>query len=97
MIHLTKNLDLIVSKDNFSPSEFSIERDYFVLTLHRPINLTDKNLEIIFDGISEFTNNYDILIPAHPRLKEYVDKNKIDTSKFKVIDPQPYIKFLGLV
>ena len=38
-----------------------------------------------------------LLIPAHPRLKDYVDKNNIDTSKFKVIDPQPYIKFLGLV
>ena len=94
---LTKNLDLITSKDNFSPQEFSIERKYFVLTLHRPINLTDKNLEIIFGGISEFTNDYDILIPAHPRLKEYVNENKIDTSKFKVIDPQPYLKFLGLV
>ncbi len=83
---LTKNLDLIRSKGK-----------YLVLTLHRPINLTDKNLEIIFGGISEFTNDYDILIPAHPRLKEYVNENKIDTSKFKVIDPQPYIKFLGLV
>ena len=94
---LAKNLDLITSEENFSPSEFSIDRKYFVLTLHRPINLTDKNLEIIFSGISEFTNDYDILIPAHPRLKEYVIKNKIDTSKFRVIDPQPYIKFLGLV
>ena len=43
------------------------------------------------------TNNHDVLIPAHPRLKDFVDKNKIDTSKFKVIEPQPYIKFLGLV
>ena len=94
---LAKNLDLITSEENFSPSEFSIDRKYFVLTLHRPINLTDKNLEIIFSGISEFTNDYDILIPAHPRLKEYVIQNKIDTSKFRVIDPQPYIKFLGLV
>ena len=94
---LVKNYDQIVSKDNFEPSEFSIERDYFVLTLHRPVNLTDHNLEIIFNGISEFSNKYDVLIPAHPRLKEYVDKNKIDTSRFKVIDPQPYIKFLGLV
>ena len=94
---LVKNYDQIVSKDNFEPSEFSIDRDYFVLTLHRPVNLTDHNLEIIFNGISEFSNKYDVLIPAHPRLKEYVDKNKIDTSRFKVIDPQPYIKFLGLV
>ena len=94
---LVKNYDQITAIDNFSPEEFSINRKYFVLTLHRPINLTDNNLEIIFNGISEFTNNYDVLIPAHPRLKEYIEKNKIDTSKFKVIDPQPYIKFLGLV
>jgi len=94
---LTKNLDLITSKDNFLPEELSIERKYFVLTLHRPVNLTDSNLEIIFGGISEFINDFDILIPAHPRLKEYVNKNRIDTSKFKVIDPQPYVKFLGLV
>ena len=94
---LMKNLDLITSKDNFLPEEFSIERKYFVLTLHRPVNLTDSNLEIIFGGISEFINDFDILIPAHPRLKEYVNKNRIDTSKFKVIDPQPYVKFLGLV
>jgi len=94
---LTKNLDLITSKDNFLPEEFSIERKYFILTLHRPVNLTDSNLEIIFGGISEFINDFDILIPAHPRLKEYVNKNRIDTSKFKVIDPQPYVKFLGLV
>ena len=94
---LVKNLQKITANDNFSPDEFSIDREYFVLALHRPINLTDQNLEIIFSGISEFTNRYDILIPAHPRLKEYVEKNNIDTSKFKVIEPQPYIKFLGLV
>ena len=94
---LGKKFDQIVSKDNFSPSEFSIERDYFVLTLHRPINLTDKNLEIFLMEFLNLQIDYDILIPAHPRLKDYVNKNKIDTSKFKVIDPQPYIKFLGLV
>ena len=34
---LVKNFDHIVSKDNFNPSEFFIERDYFVLTLHSNI------------------------------------------------------------
>jgi UDP-N-acetylglucosamine 2-epimerase (non-hydrolysing) len=94
---LVKNFDHIVSKDNFNPSEFFIERDYFVLTLHRPVNLNDNNLKIIFDGVSKFTKDYDIIIPAHPRLKDFVAKNNIDTTKFKVINPQPYIKFLGLV
>tara|TARA_B100001113_G_scaffold140296_1_gene114990 strand:- start:2012 stop:3103 length:1092 start_codon:yes stop_codon:yes gene_type:complete len=94
---LVKNFDRIVSKDNFDPSEFSLDSEYFILTLHRPANLTDDNLKIIFDGVSQFTIDYDILIPAHPRLRDFVAKNNINTSKFKVIDPQPYIKFLGLV
>ncbi len=94
---LIKNLDHIVSKENFDPAEFSLKRDYFVLTLHRPINLTDTNLKIIFDAVSQFTKDYDILIPAHPRLRDFVVKNNVDTTKFKVINPQPYIKFLGLV
>ena len=49
---LVKNYDQITSIDNFDPSEFGIDRDYFVLTLHRPINLSDQNLQIIFDSIS---------------------------------------------
>ena len=48
---LVKNFDQITSIDNFDPSEFGIDRDYFVLTLHRPINLSDQNLQIIFDSI----------------------------------------------
>ena len=31
---LIRNYNEIVSEDNFEPSEFSIDRDYFVLTLH---------------------------------------------------------------
>ena len=42
---LIRNYNEIVSEDNFEPSEFSIDRDYFVLTLHRPTNLSDRNLE----------------------------------------------------
>ena len=39
---LIRNYDEIVSEDNFEPSEFSIDRDYFVLTLHRPTNLSSQ-------------------------------------------------------
>ena len=87
----------ITSSKNKISSEFSINRDYFVLTLHRPANLIDEKLSIIFDGLLEFTDNYDIVIPAHPRLKAFIQENNFNTSRFKVIDPQPYIKFLSLV
>lgn len=94
---LFDNYDKIISSQDEVLSEFSLNRDYFVLTLHRPTNLEDKKLSTIFKGISSFTDNYDIVIPAHPRLKAFIQENKFDTSKFKVIDPQPYIKFLSLV
>ena len=94
---LVDNYEKITSSKNKISSEFSINRDYFVLTLHRPANLIDEKLSIIFDGLLEFTDNYDIVIPAHPRLKAFIQENNFDTSRFKVIDPQPYIKFLSLV
>jgi len=94
---LVSNHQKIVHNKNITFNEFSIDRDYFVLTVHRPINLTDENLKIIFNGISEFTDSYDVVIPAHPRLRDFIELNKIDISKFKVIEPQPYIKFLSLV
>jgi UDP-N-acetylglucosamine 2-epimerase (non-hydrolysing) len=94
---LVKNQDVITSKDNFNPKEFNIDKEYFVLTIHRPINLTDQNLSIIFDGLKYYADDYDIVIPAHPRLKKFIEQNDINTSSFKIINPQPYIKFLGLV
>ena len=94
---LVDNYEKITSSKNKISSEFSINRDYFVLTLHRPANLIDEKLSIIFDGLLEFTDNHDIVIPAHPRLKAFIQENNFNTSRFKVIDPQPYIKFLSLV
>jgi len=94
---LVDNYEKITSSKNKILSEFSINRDYFVLTLHRPANLIDEKLSIIFDGLLEFTDNHDIVIPAHPRLKAFIQENNFNTSRFKVIDPQPYIKFLSLV
>ena len=94
---LIDNLDKITSNQETIASEFSINREYFVLTLHRPANLNDEKLTLIFDGLSEFTDKHDIIIPAHPRLKAFIKENNFDTSRFKVIDPQPYIKFLTLV
>ena len=94
---LVKNHEIITSEDSFSPNEFNIDKEYFVLTIHRPINLTDENLSIIFDGLKNFVSKYDIVIPAHPRLKKFIEKNNINTSSFKIINPLPYIKFLSLV
>ena len=94
---LIKNHEVITSEDSFNLEEFNIDKEYFVLTIHRPVNLTDENLSIIFDGLKHYVNDYDIVIPAHPRLKKFIEKNNISTSSFKIINPQPYIKFLSLV
>lgn len=94
---LVKNEDRIMSDESFNPTDFKIEKNFFVMTIHRQANLTDSNLSIIFDGLQNFVQDYDIVIPAHPRLKKYIEINKINTSGFKIINPQPYVKFLNLV
>lgn len=94
---LVKNYEKIISNQSFNPLDFNIEKDFFVLTIHRQANLSDKNLKIIFEGLKNFVKDYDIVIPAHPRLKKYIESNKISTDGLKIINPLPYVKFLSLV
>ncbi len=67
------------------------------ITIHRPSNLTDENLEKIFLGLKEFTNEYQIILPAHPRLKKYIIDNEVEHGNILILNPLSYIEFLGLV
>ena len=60
-------------------------------------NLTEENLNNIFNALSEFTNKYSVILPAHPRLKKYIEENSIKLKNISLIDPMSYIDFLSLV
>jgi len=87
---IIKNLPKIKKKLN-------IRKPYFVMTLHRPSNLTDYILNDIFEAVGRFSDTYDIILPAHPRLKSYITDKKITSKEIFLIDPLSYIDFMSLV
>ena len=77
------------------------EKEYAVLTLHRPSNVDEKET---FDGIlialAEISAKIPIIFPAHPRTKsrisEFGFENLIENSNIKLIEPLGYLDFLRL-
>ena len=94
---LKKNYEKIKNGTTEIVSQLNIKNDYFVTTIHRPSNLTEENLNNIFKALSEFTNKYSVILPAHPRLKKYIEENSIKLKNISLIDPMSYIDFLSLV
>ncbi len=94
---LQANLDKINYSRDVVINDLSINEPYFVMTLHRPSNLTNEVLEGIFSALDTFKKDYKILIPAHPRLSQFIENNNLQFQNFVFIDPLPYINFLALV
>ena len=94
---LQKNLTRILQSSSQIKHKLNIKDKYFVVTIHRPSNLSDENLEKIFLGLKEFTTEYQIILPAHPRLKKYIIDNDVEHGNIFILNPLSYIEFLGLV
>tara|TARA_Y100000741_G_scaffold335228_1_gene292998 strand:- start:1291 stop:1986 length:696 start_codon:yes stop_codon:yes gene_type:complete len=94
---LKKNYEKIKNGTDEILKQLNIKNEYFVTTIHRPSNLTEENLNNIFNALSEFTKKYSIILPAHPRLKKYIEENSIKLKNISLIDPMSYIDFLSLV
>ena len=94
---LLENYERIKSAFNEIKSNLGISKDFFVVTLHRDENLNNTTLEEIFKGLNTFSEDYDIILPAHPRLKNFIENNSIDTGNLLLIDSLRYVTFLSLV
>ncbi len=94
---LEKNLEKILQSSDQIKEKLNITDKYFVVTIHRPSNLSDENLAKIFAGLKEFSNEYQIVLPAHPRLKKYINDNDVEHENIFILNPLSYIDFLGLV
>ena len=94
---LEKNLEKILQSSDQIKEKLNIVGKYFVVTIHRPSNLSDENLAKIFAGLKEFSNEYQIVLPAHPRLKKYINDNDVEHENIFILNPLSYIDFLGLV
>lgn len=74
------------------------EKQYIVLTLHRPANVDDpENLKAILTEVINHSGNLPIVFPIHPRTLSIFNRLNIPSDRLKVIDPQGYLEFNYLV
>lgn len=75
-----------------------IEKQYFVITLHRPANVDEEsNLKCLIEAIVENVNGLPILFPVHPRTAKILAGAGISAPNLHFIDPLGYLEFNYLV
>jgi UDP-N-acetylglucosamine 2-epimerase (non-hydrolysing) len=94
---------LLKHRSNFrKPSiwhEFNLkEKQYIVLTLHRPVNVDDENKlnEILFEIISN-TEDVPLIFPVHPRTANKIETLKFSHPNLHIVEPMGYLEFNYLV
>ncbi len=74
------------------------DKNYIVLTLHRPANVDQKeNLEVLINTIINHSNNLYLVFPVHPRTRLVLNRLKISNPNLILLDPLPYLEFNYLV
>lgn len=79
--------------------EFGLKQgNYFVLTLHRPGNVDEKEkLKSFISEIVLNSNNIPIIFPVHPRTAKILKEIGIEFSNLKYVEPLGYLEFNYLV
>jgi UDP-N-acetylglucosamine 2-epimerase (non-hydrolysing) len=92
------------ARDQRAPENFGVaDRDYVVLTLHRPSNVDRRDvLAGILDALEEIAASVPVLLPLHPRtaaaLSRFDLRNRADgISGLALLPPLGYLDFLGLM
>jgi UDP-N-acetylglucosamine 2-epimerase (non-hydrolysing) len=96
---LNKNLDRF-RKPAFWDESGLAEKNYLVLTLHRPANVDEKNqLSGILDAIQQGAHGRKIVFPVHPRTRKNMDHFglKLDSENILLTDAMGYLEFNFLV
>lgn len=74
------------------------ERQYFVITLHRPANVDeDEKLKTLMEEIVNNARDLPIIFPVHPRTAKILDHLGIKATNLHFIDPLGYLEFNYLV
>ena len=77
------------------------DRDYAVLTLHRPSNVDDKDVFAgIIDALVDIAERLPIIFPVHPRTRAKIDEfgfgERIAGANLTLVEPLGYLDFLRL-
>jgi UDP-N-acetylglucosamine 2-epimerase (non-hydrolysing) len=79
------------------------DKDYVVLTLHRPSNVDETAVFVrILGALEEIARRVPIVFPAHPRARKMIDElgltGRVESIKgLMIIEPVGYLDFLNLL
>jgi UDP-N-acetylglucosamine 2-epimerase (non-hydrolysing) len=74
---------------------------YALVTLHRPANVDDSSaLKSILQSLLDVSRDLAVVFPTHPRTRQRIAEFglelKLKTDQLRLLDPLPYVDFLGL-
>ena len=94
---LIQNLERIRKPDFFDENNIT-DKNYFLLTLHRPSNVDNPEiLKSILDAVMNSTSGLPVVFPVHPRTKQILSNLKFSFDNLIMIEPQGYLEFIYLV
>jgi UDP-N-acetylglucosamine 2-epimerase (non-hydrolysing) len=86
------------TKPDFWEKYGLLEKNYIVLTLHRPANVDDPVvLKNLLTAIIESSRNVQLLFPVHPRTRKAIDQAGIAHQRLIMVEPLAYLQFNYLV
>lgn len=94
---LLQNLNRISVPDFWNDHQLS-EKNYIILTLHRPANVDEvSSLVQLLNGIDNLVENKKILFPIHPRTQAILRESEINFKNIIFVSPQGYLNFMYLI
>lgn len=75
------------------------EKEYFLLTLHRPSNVDDpRALQTLLQNILDLTGEAKLIFPVHPRTQKHLDEINFQwPDRVVITGPLRYLEFLFLI
>lgn len=74
------------------------DKNYMVLTLHRPNNVDDPiKLNEILQSINDNSLGLPVIFPVHPRTRKIIEKIGIHYNNIHFTEPMGYLEFMYLV
>lgn len=74
------------------------EKNYFVMTLHRPANVDgEQQLKDLIDEIVRSATGLPIVFPVHPRTAQNLRKIGLEAANLHLVEPLGYLEFNYLV
>ena len=94
---LIKNLPKL-NKPNFWNKLNLHNKEYIVITLHRPSNVDQRdNLKKIINDIILNSKNLDLIFPMHPRTSKVFKSFNLKSKRLHIVNPLSYLEFNYLV